>query len=110
MNAYTQIAQPEQLVLDEPELLSVDDILPTEFDLLTAEDQTVGMACLMARSTGLAHDDDMRRWAILCAWETGAMSGIEAHDMLMLNDLLDFDALMGLYAGFVRATARAEAL
>lgn len=85
------------------------DILPDNFYDLSPDDQTVSAACIYARRNGFSVDEQTRRFLILSVWESGACSGAEAHGALLTEGLLDFDVLMGMYAGYVRALSRGEA-
>jgi hypothetical protein len=118
MFASTQELRPMQGRAGEMESISIDRpvdlvpphavMMPDDFYALSPEDQTVNAACLYARRNGFSVDEQTRRFVILSVWESGACSGAEAHGALLTEGLLDFDVLMGMYAGYVRALSRGE--
>lgn len=109
MTLYTQDFQRGQFLLDEPEILSVEDILPDEFGELAAEDQTVEMACLYSRHNVFLPRETATQTAILIAWERGNISGFEAFDALEINECMDYDQMLACYLAFIRARALGEA-
>jgi hypothetical protein len=109
MYADTQLLNRLQVPLTEPELLSVDDILPDEFGLLAAEDQTVGMACAYSRHNVFLPREIATQTAILLAWEQGKISGFEALDHMEINECFPYDEMLSCYLAFVRARAIGEA-
>lgn len=119
MFASTQELRPMQGLAGEMESISIDRLMdlvppyavmmPDNFYDLSPEDQTVSVACIYSRRNGFSVDEQTKRFLILSAWESGACSGAEAHGALLTEGLLDFDVLMGMYAGYVRALSRGEA-
>lgn len=109
MSDYTQGLPAPQVDDDDVEIL-----LPLEAVVadgpLAAEDLTVAAGCALSRCGMLSGDELTLRCIITTAWESGALDSVTAFRALQLGELVDLDLVMGMYAGYVRALARAEAL
>ena len=110
MGSYTQGLQAPQQDIDDVETLSADAIVPEDSDIPATDDLTVHDGCALARRTGLTPEQEQNRCTITTAWEMGALDAVSAFEALRLAGLLDLNLIMGLYAGYVRGLARAEAL
>ena len=110
MGSYIQGLQAPQEYVDVVETLSVDAIIPEDLDIPTADDLTVYDGCSLARRTSLTLEEEQNRCTITTAWEMGALDAVSAFESLRLAGLLDLNLIMGLYAGYVRGLAWAEAL
>lgn len=107
MNAYTHVAQGQQEVLDEPYLLSVDEILPTESGNPAADDLILANAFWNRRRDTLI--ENMTRNAIFEAWRSGSVGSVEAFNALLAYQVMDVDIVVGLYADYSAAVASGEA-
>lgn len=111
MFGYTQGLPAPQVDDDDVEiLLPLDAIVENGSWAIAAEDLTVAAGCALSRSGVLSGDEATLRCIITTAWETGALDSVTAFRALQLGGLVDLDLVMGMYAGYVRALARAEAL
>ena len=106
MHAYKHVYTETQARLDEPYVLSVEEILAPESDIPAAEDLICANAFWNQRTDRFA--ENMTRNAIFQEWRTGAIGSVEAFNALMAYDVVDFDVVVDLYAGYHAALAAGE--
>ena len=105
MNIHTQDFGPKQDFREEADLLPMECILPDDFYDLAPDDKTVQMACLFSRKNPLGFRETKTLTAVLLAWESKAICGFTAIEMLELNECLPYDEMLGVYLAFLRARA-----
>ncbi len=108
MTAYTQVARSQQVPLDEPYVLSVDEMVSTESGIPAAEDLILANAFWNRRTDSFA--ENMARNAIFQAWRSGACGSFEAFNALIHYDAIDFEVVVGLYADYSAALAMGESV
>lgn len=81
------------------------DILPDNFYDLAPDDKTVEMACIFSRKNPLGFRETETLTAVLLAWESKAICGFTALELLELNECLPYDEVLGVYLAFLRARA-----
>lgn len=93
----------QEKINDDVVLLSLDDILPEDFHHPSPDDLAV-TAFWNSRPLW-SPEDTTKQTACLLAWEKGQISGADAFGYLDSNDLLDHDAILMCWLGYLRAKA-----
>lgn len=106
MNTHTKDFGPKQ-VCDIPlDLLPPHAVMmPDNFYDLAPDDKTVEMACIFSRKNPLGFRETETLTAVLLAWESKAICGFTALELLELNECLPYDEVLGVYLAFLRARA-----